>query len=80
MKTKIRVVRVVTVSVILGLLISSGIAVYSYESSLDCVDDISELTYIAKERAKNNNNAPLQVDNLLYHPDKQQWCFRYEVD
>ena len=80
MNTKIRVGRVLTASFILAFVISTGIVVYSYESSFDCIDDISELMDIAREHAKYNNNAPLNVDSLLYHPDKQQWCFRYEVD
>ena len=80
MKTQLRVGRVFTTSIVLALIISTGITVYSYENSFDCIDDISELTDIARERAPHNNYEPLQVDNLLYHPDKQQWCFRYEAD
>lgn len=80
MNTQIRIGRVLSASIVLALIFSTGISVYRYESSLDCVDDISELTDIARERAPHNNYEPLQVDNLLYHPDKQQWCFRYEVD
>ena len=80
MNTKIRMSRVLPASIVLALIVSTGITVYSYESSIDCIDDINELTDIALELAPHNNYEPLQVDNLYYHPDKQQWCFRYEVD
>ncbi len=80
MNTQIRMSRVIPASIVFTLLFSTSIAAYRYETSIGCIDDLSELSEIARERAKHNNNAPLHVNNVLYNPDKMQWCFRYEVD
>jgi len=80
MNTNIRLSRVLPAVIILTLFVDTAIAAYQYQNSFDCVDDLSELTDIASERAKHNGNARLHVNNVLYHRDLQQWCFRYEVD